>query len=183
MSPRSGLGFAVCSVLLGALAGCTPGGTYGYAKLYTPNDVEENAQASAVDYDPIMAGRRPAEWEGKVVSLFGVIERRDGKGADVDLKLSMRQLQPRNLCETADTDTCRVTVSDQVFATLHAKVKLSGADTGGKVVGPGSLVRVIGKLRPNTPGGDGLPVVEATFYRHWPRNYYVTTKARSYMLR
>jgi len=30
---------------------------------------------------------------------------------------------------------------------------------------------------------DGLPVVHAMYYRHWPRRHFVTTKARTYMRR
>jgi hypothetical protein len=163
--------------------GCGGGGQYGYAKVYAPNDAEEAAEASAVEYDPIMANRRPHEWTGKTVSLFGVVEKRGGKGADADVKVSLRQLQPRNLCETADTDTCRVTVSDQTFGMLHVQLRLEGGDAVGNTVGGGSLVRVIGKLDAKADPSDGLPVVKATFYRHWPRANYVTTKARAYMLR
>lgn len=174
---------AVSALACAGVWGCSPS-QYGYAKVYEPHGAEEAAAETAVEYDPVMANRRPAEWEGKKVSLFGVVMERRGKQEDVDLKLGMRQLQPRNLCETDDNETCRVTVSDHVFATVHATAKLSPEDAlGQKGVAPGSLVRVIGVLEPEVSAVDGLPVVKAEYYRHWPRNYYVTTRARQYMRR
>ena len=82
--------------------GCAPS-PYGYAKVYEAHEAEEAAMEGAVDYDPVMANRRPAEWQGKKISLFGVVVKRDGKQEAADLKLTVRQLQPRNLCETDDS--------------------------------------------------------------------------------
>jgi hypothetical protein len=47
----------------------------------------------------------------------------------------------------------------------------------------GALVRVIGKLSDNVDATDGMPVIVASYYRHWPRNYYVTTAAAQHMRR
>lgn len=157
---------------------------YGHSETYSPLSAEEDAAEDAVDYDPVMANRRPDEWRGKVVSVFGVVEERRGKEEAVDIKISMRQLQSRNLCETEDSSSCRVTVSEQGFATLHVDAKLSPEDAyGEKPLGPGSLVRVVGRLDKEVSAVDGLPVVKATYVRHWPPMHYVTTAARSYMRR
>ena len=41
---------------------------------------------------------------------------------------SVRTLEARNLCDTSDEDTCRVTVSDREHAAVHAHARLSGDD-------------------------------------------------------
>jgi hypothetical protein len=67
---------------------------------------------------------------------------------------------------------------------VHAFAKLDPEDDIGEhSIGPKSLVRIVGKLRDEVSASDGVPVIQASYYRHWPRNYYVTLAARSYMLR
>ncbi len=165
--------------------GCHSPGQYGHSRVYSPLDDESAAAAAAKDYDPIMAERSPDAWKGKPVKLFGVVKSRvQGPGGAADITLSVRTLEPRNLCESSDEDSCRVTVSDREHAIVHALVKLQAEDDIGKLsVGAGSLVRVVGKFRDDVSSADGTPVVGVTYYRHWPRGYYVTTAARSHMLR
>jgi hypothetical protein len=94
----------------------------------------------------------------------------------------MRTLSNRNLCDELDEETCRVTVSDKEHAVVHVLAKLKGDDQLGKLsVGAGSLLRVVGKLSDNVDPDDGMPVLEVNFYRHWPRDYYVTTADASHM--
>jgi hypothetical protein len=65
---------------------------------------------------------------------------------------------------------------------LTALVKLSPEDDRGlHRVTVRSLVRVVGKLY--YASDSSTPVLHATYYRHFPRDEYVTTEARSYMLR
>ncbi|MGH8311365.1 MAG: hypothetical protein ACRETX_16430, partial [Steroidobacteraceae bacterium] len=98
--------------------------------------------------------------------------------------ISVRTLETRNLCDTEDEDTCRVTVSEREHAMLHALVKLSAGDELGEhSVGQGSLIRVIGVIGDDVDQNDGTPVLRATYYRHWPRNFYVTTADREHMRR
>lgn len=165
--------------------GCASGGQWGHSRNYDPLSEEEDATERAVAYDPVMAERRPKEWGTKSVHLFGVVvDRQSGPGGLTDLTLSMRALETRNLCETAEEDSCRVTVSDREHSRLHALVQLRPEDElGEQAVGAQSLLRLVGKLSPEVSGADGLPVIRASYYRHWPRNYYVTSAARSYMLR
>jgi hypothetical protein len=100
------------------------------------------------------------------------------------VKLSVRTLEPRNLCESSDDDSCRVTVSEHEHAIVHALLRLSSEDDIGEhSVGPRSLVRVIGTVTDEVDQSDGEPVLKAKFYRHWPRDFYVTTADRSYMRR
>ncbi|MFO0568375.1 MAG: hypothetical protein U0263_22125 [Polyangiaceae bacterium] len=168
-----------------ALAGCHSPGQYGYARVYSPLSDEETAQKGAKEFDPVMVQRAPDEWRGKAVTLFGVVKARNpGPGGNADLTLSVRSLEPRNLCDTGDEDTCRVTVGDREHAIVHALSKLSGDDDIGKLsVGAGSLVRIVGTLSDNVDPDDGAQVVRVTYLRHWPRDYYVTTADRSHMRR
>jgi len=111
-----------------------------------------------------------------------VKQRGQAPGGMAYLTLSVRTLATRNLCDQMDEDTCRVTVSDHEFAVIHASVKLRAADEIGKEsLAPGSLVRVIGKLTDDVDKTDGMQVMQATYYRHWPRNYFVTMADRDHM--
>jgi hypothetical protein len=44
-------------------------------------------------------------------------------------------------------------------------------------------VRVIGSLTDAVDKNDGTPVITANYYRHWPRNYFVTDADRDHMRR
>lgn len=171
------------SVLL--VAACHSAGPYGHSKVYAPTSDETNALAAAKDYDPVMAQRFPEQWRGKPVSVFGVVTNR-GAGQDgaAYLALSVRTLEPRNLCDTDDEDTCRVTVGDREHAKLHALLKLGADDDIGEhSIGLGSLVRIVGTLGEDVDPNDGTPILRATFYRHWPRGFYVTAAAAGLMRR
>ncbi len=159
-----------------ALLGCG-GGPYGHSVHYVPTSEEASALAGARDFDPVMVEREPEAWRQTTTSLVGVVMNRAlGSAGDAYLTLSVRRLEPRNLCASAnDEDSCRVTVTDRVFGTVHVMVALKGDDLiGDKAVAPGSLVRIVGRLAEQDDANDKAPVVRATFYRHWPRHYYVT---------
>jgi hypothetical protein len=111
-----------------------------------------------------------------------VKQRKEGTGGLAYLTLSVRTLATRNLCDQADDDSCRVTVSDHEFAVVHAATKLRPEDTIGKEsLRSGSLVRVIGKLTDDVDKTDGAAILQANYYRHWPPNYYVTMADRDHM--
>jgi hypothetical protein len=172
--------------LLGlTLFACSSAGPYGYSKTYSPHDDEEDAVANATEYDPIMVQREPDTWKKQKVMLFGIVtSRKEGNGGAAYLTLSMRTLANRNLCDDFDEETCRVTVSDKEHAVVHALAKLKGDDQLGKLsVGAGSLLRVVGKLSDDVDGDDGMPVLEVQYYRHWPRDYFVTSASSSHMRR
>jgi hypothetical protein len=167
------LGFA-------CVMGCSSAGPYGFSRTYTPLDAEEDAAEGAKEYDPVMAQRDKAEWKKTKVSLFGIVNKRAaGPGGTAYLTLSVRTLEVRNLCEELDEATCRVTVGEREFAIVHAVLKLSPSDDiGEKSLNRGSLVRVVGKLTDDVDPEDGSPVLKADYYRHWPRNFFVTTASR-----
>jgi hypothetical protein len=175
----AGLAFAALA------SACGGAGAYGHSKVYAPTGDESRAVSAATEYDPVMAQRFPEQWRGKPVSLFGVVTNRgSGPGGAAYVTVSMRTLEPRNLCDTPDEDTCRVTVSDREHARMHVLLKLSADDElGERSVGLGSLLRVVGTIGDDLDPSDGTPILRATFYRHWPRNFYVTSKAAGSMLR
>ena len=143
----------------------------------TPVEGEETAATGAKDYDPVMYGREPEEWRKRSSTLFGVVTgRAPGPSGAASLTISVRRLEPSNLCtNTNDEDSCRVTVSDRDFGVVRALVKLRPEDDMGEhAVSVGSLVRVIGKFGEDNEGNAGAPVLRAAFYRHWPRYFYVT---------
>ena len=167
------------------LAACHSAGPYGFSRTYQPLSAEDSAAEGAREYDPVMAARDKEEWKKTPTSLFGVVKTRtQAKDGSAYLTLSMRTLSERNLCDDFDEDTCRVTVSEHEHAVLHATVKLSSEDDiGPNSVGRGSLVRVIGKLTDEVDAEDGAPVLRASYYRHWPRNFFVTTADANHMTR
>ncbi len=167
------------------LLACSSAGPYGYSRAYSANDDEEAAVENASEYDPVMAQREPDTWKKQKIMLFGIVtSRKEGPGGAAYLTLSMRTLAERNLCDDFDEETCRVTVGDHEHVVVHALAKLKGDDQLGKFsVGAGSLVRVVGKLSDNVDPDDGMPVLEAQFYRHWPRGYFVTSADASHMRR
>ncbi len=183
MSRMLGLCAAGVAVLLFVVQGCHSAGLYGHARTYVPLSDEADAAQNAKDYDPVMAQRMPDQWKGKRVSVFGVVKQRSaGPGGTADLTLSVRTLAARNLCDNASEESCRVTVSDHEYAVLHALIKLREEDNIGKnSVGIGSLVRVIGKIGDEVDPNDGTPMLRGVYYRHWPRDYYVTTADRATM--
>lgn len=165
-------------------AACHGAGPYGYSANYAPLADEEKAQAGARDYDPVMFQREPEQWRKKPSALFGIVTgRAPGPGGSAYLTLSVRRLEPRNLCTNGnDEDTCRVTVSDRDFGTVHAQVALRPEDDMGEhSVGGGSLVRLVGGFGEDTDPSDGGPVLRATYYRHWPRYFFVTRASAEHM--
>ena len=175
----------VAALALALPLGCGSAGAYGHSRVYSPLPAEEAAASGSERYDPVMVHRLPQEWKNKTLDVFGVVQARaEGRDGLADLTLSVRRLAARNLCESADEESCRVTVGDQELARVHALVKLDQADA----VGPGSLkpqslVRVIGKLEDHVSKEDGSDIIVASHYRHWPAAEYVTEQARSYMRR
>jgi hypothetical protein len=165
------------------LLGCHSAGPYGFARTYQPLSAEQNAVEGAREFDPVMAERDKEEWKKATISLFGIVKAKSSaKNGGAYLTLSMRTLSERNLCDEFDEDTCRVTVSEHEHATLHAIVKLASDDeVGAQSVGKGSLVRVVGKLTDEVDPDDGASVLRVSYYRHWPRHFFVTTAMASGM--
>jgi|GEM_PF-735411 len=165
---------ALAPAIFGA---CRSPGPYGFAMRYAPTADEERAVASAKEYDPVMVQRFPEQWRRQPTSVFGVVTgRASGAGGAAYLTLSVRRLEPRNLCQYAnDEDTCRVTVSDRDFGVLHALLPLRpDDDVGATAVGVGTLVRAVGAFADDTDPGDGGPILRGTWYRQWPPSTYVT---------
>lgn len=172
----------VCVVAL-VLAGCSSPGPYGYARTYVPSDAEQGAERNVRELDLVMAKRRPDEWTSSPVSAFVVVS---AVGAETNgvqmIDASIRRLQKRNLCRGEAETSCRVTVSERGFGRIRVSLRSDAID-GTTRIQPGSLLRVIGKLRVPAEGTDDPPTLSATFHRHWPSDEYVTTALRKYMRR
>ena len=177
MSPR--IAFAALFVA----CACSSAGPYGYSREYSPLDEEEELLDGSRELDPVQIERDRETWKKGRISVFGVVkERKQGPGGATDLTLSMRSLATRNLCDSRDESTCRVTISEREHAIVHAIAALKGEDDlGRKAVMPGSLVRVIGRLAQGVDTKDGSYVLQAQYLRHWPRDEYVTMGERDYM--
>jgi hypothetical protein len=178
--------FAAAAVAAPLFAlGCHSPGPWGHSKIYSPTGVERGAVGGASEFDPRAFERSPEKWRDRPVWLFGIVTNRGvGPGGAAYLAVSIRSLQLRNLCEREDEDTCRVTVSEREHGTVKVLVNLSGEDDRGELsVGPGSLVRVVGTIGQDADPVEGTPILRATFYRHWPRGYFVTTKAAAVLRR
>jgi hypothetical protein len=165
--------------------GCSSAGPWGAARDYAPLDSEAAAAEEAKTFDPVMLGRFFKDWVGKPVSVFGVVTdyNVDAQGK-ADLLLSVRVLQDRNLCDSASEDTCKVTVSENEFATINTRVNLLPDELNGPVrLQRGSLVRVIGPVAKAPHATTGNYVINASYHRHWPSQHFVTTAAREFMRR
>lgn len=191
MSPASLLSTAVRRsrplVVLLTLGACSSPGPYGYAPLYSQLDAEEAATKDSVPYDPSAARRKPDTWKGRLVSTFGVVTEVHAGPNDATRRvlLSMRGLQPRNLCGGPDDDTCRVTVTETEFSVVWGLVPLEAVQpvtTPPDPIQRGSLLRVVGKFVPSKDASEA-PTLDVRFARHWPFQTYVTTGARESMRR
>jgi len=187
LAMRARLGFSsprmkyalTAATLAFALTACGAG-PYGHSPVYVPLSDEPKAVTGARDYDSVMFARQPDEWRKSNVTLFGIVTSRTaGPGGGSYLTLSVRHLEPRNLCDNMhDDDSCRVTVSDADSGVVHVLVKLTGEDDVGEhSVGGGSLLRLVGRIGEDVDPNDGAPVVRAAWYRHWPRYFFVTRAA------
>ena len=134
-------------------AGCGAG-PYGHSRVYAPLDAESTAVDGAEELDPVMARRDPSRWRVKKISLFGVVTKRDDAGPHAGkLTLSVRTLATRNLCESADEESCRVTVSSHEFDVAQAKVRFIDPNDD---VGTDHQMRSVGAVTVQ-PSGPSVP--------------------------
>jgi hypothetical protein len=158
------------------LAGCA-GPSYGHSRVYQLADGEMAAVSGARLYDAsLVSPGGDDSAKGRVV-VFGVVESRSaGPSGQALLKLSVRTLEPRNICATTgDDESCRVTVSDKDAGAVWALVRLrADDDIGPRAVGQRSLLRLAGTIGQDVSPVDGGPIVHATFYRQWPSTQYLT---------
>lgn len=164
--------------MLGA-AGCGGAGKYGYDVDYAPIGDEDDLmeETTFVTYEDVR--RSPKEYQKALLGWFGVVEYETPAGeGKVTVVLTFRTLQPRNLCASFKDDTsCRVTVSEKPGGAFVTTLTLKAADEGGPgQLAIGSLVKVYGHPTGEVDA-EGAPVLEAKWYRQWPRKEYVTTGA------
>lgn len=166
------------------VAACHGPGPYGFSRTYEPLLTEKGhlERAQEIPYEQVK--RAPYDYKEIEIAWFGVVESvTDLPDARAQLLLSFRTPQARNLCRDEYADSCRQTVSETSPGRFVARVALEKAEKAGpERVWVGSLLKIYGK-----PTGDydahGQPVLEASYHRHWPRGYYVTTAQRGAMRR
>jgi hypothetical protein len=160
------------------------GGQYGYDREYVPLSEEESlmANVATVSYEDVR--RDPADYRAATLGWFAVVTsvERDAQGRTL-IHGNHRIHQARHLCSDETAGSCRVTVSDRESGPFTAVVDIHPEDREGDArLWGGSLVKVYG-----SPNGEfdtqGGPIIEAGFYRHWPRGTYVTTGAAASMRR
>ena len=159
--------------------GCGAGGDYGFARTYRPLGEEDDylEQASEVSYEEVR--RDPADYRESMLSWFGIVTGVEGS----TVHMTYRTHQERHLCRDETSRSCRVTVSERPGGAWSAVLQMRAEDQDGQErIWNGSLLRIYG-----SPNGefdsDGGPIVQATYYRHWPRGTYVTTGASGVMRR
>lgn len=166
------------------LTACASGGQYGYTRTYKPLPAEAShfEKAQELPYEQVKT--TPYDYKETEVTWFGVVEgMSELPDGQTQLELALRTHQARHLCHDEYEDSCRMTVSQSSTGKFITRLKLTEAErTGKERVWVGSLLKVYGQ-----PTGDydekGNPVLEVSYYRHWPRGYYVTTAQRSAMKR
>jgi hypothetical protein len=178
------LSSSLLSLLGLSLAACGGGGRYGYARAYEPIDGERAYMERSVDasYEEV---RRARPEEQPNVSWFGVVlGAPEISGGTARVRLSLRAHQERHLCATENADSCRVTVTERELGTFTAQIAIrpEDASSGTDRLWQGSLVRVYGRSQ-GEEDASGDPVVVADWYRHWPRNTFVTTAMSGRMRR
>jgi hypothetical protein len=171
---------AVSAVWLSACSG----GQYGFSRTYEPL-ITERAHLEKAQELPLEDVRKaPYDYKNLEVAWFGVVQSiHDLDDGRTELFLAGRVHQARHLCKDEYQDSCRMTVSESSPGNFVARVKLKREEREGKErIWVGSLLKIYG-----TPTGDyderGDPILDTTYYRHWPRGYYVTTAQRSAMTR
>jgi hypothetical protein len=166
------------------LLGCASN-PYGYAPEYAPLSAEEPyfEQGRAAGYEEVR--RDPAGYSEPLVAWFGVVQRVEpiaGSGKTL-VSMQLHFHQARHLCADQFDSSCRVTISERQGGPFSARIALRPEDQGGRDrVYAGSLLKVYGKVAPDYDQ-DGGPILEAEYYRHWPRGTYVTTSRRGNMRR
>ena len=131
-----------------------------------------------------MYAREPEAWRKSKAVLFGVVtSRAPGPGGAAYLTLSVRKLETRNLCSNAQRrgHVSRHRQRSRFRRRPRARALRPDDDMGEHSVGVGSLVRAVGMFGEDVDPADGAPVMRASFYRHWPRYFFVTRASADLM--
>ncbi len=162
---------------------CGGSGQYGFAREYEPlGDEEDFIDAEQpIGYEDVH--RDPAAYRQSRLGWFGVVTEVNTDGAVTRVAMTFRTHQERHLCSDELSSSCRVTVSERAGGPFTALVDIREEDQSGQDrLGPGSLLKVYGAATGEFDD-EGGPIVQATWYRHWPRGTYVTTAAAGNMRR
>ena len=174
--------------MLGAslvLSACASAGPYNFARNYQPLSAEKpHFKASETPVSLEEVKRDPNGFRDRELGWFGVVTAiGDASHGKTRLELSLRAHQERHLCADESSKSCRLTVSERDLGTFTVDLPLGPEQKEGKDrVWFGSLLKVYG--RPTGEYDDeGGPIIDVSYFRHFPRGTYVTTASKSAMRR
>jgi hypothetical protein len=177
------VGFAMLSV-----TACGPG-PYGYAKYYVASDAEEPFHEKAKDFPYGIVAADPAKYQDRPIAWFGVVKKlKHMDDGQYLVHLSHNSHRERHLCGGQSAKSCRVTVNFKETGNFSVYLRLRPADLepGLEKIQPGTLMRVFARVKCHETDEDqvmcdyndeGGLVLEGDYYRHWPAQHYVTTRA------
>lgn len=174
------------SVLLCSLcwAACGGSGNYNFARSYEPLRAEKShyKSAQAVPYEDVK--RDPNGFRSEEIGWFGVVQGvRDLGDGRTRLSLALHAHQERHLCRDQSASSCRLTIAERDLGPFTADLTLKPEEKQGPDrVWVGSLLKIYGHAS-GEYADDGGPVLNVTYYRHWPRGTFVTTADRASMRR
>ncbi len=173
---------ALCVLCWAACGGSS--NNYNFARSYEPLRAEKghHRAAQAVPYEDVK--RDPNGFKDTELGWFGVVreigELGDGR---TRLSLALHAHQARHLCREPAASSCRLTIAERPLGSFTVELALQPEEKQGRDrVWVGSLLKIYGH-----PSGeyaeDGGPILNVTYYRHWPRGTFVTTADRASMRR
>lgn len=163
-------------------------GPYGFSRYYVPTNEENPFFKQTGDYPYGVVTANPSEFEGQLISWFGVVqsiqETADGRHL---VNMTHNRHKDRHLCADERNSSCRVTVHFKSSGGFSAILALHSSDLvpGLDKIQPGSLLKVYGRVRCRLDVNQekicdynekGEIILEGAYYRHWPARYYVTTR-------
>ena len=184
----------ILTIALWGTAGCGAG-PYGFARYYVPTDQEEPFFQQTRDYPYGVVAANPDEFDGQLISWFGIVESVSGtKDGRYLVRMTHNRHKERHLCADESNSSCRVTVHFKSSGGFSALLALRPEDLvpGLDKIQPGSLLKVYGRVRcqmaedgQKTCDYDeqGGVILEGAYYRQWPARYYVTTRRASSLRR
>jgi hypothetical protein len=183
MPQRTSFFALVCACL--ALSACASSGPYNFARKYKPlGDEKPHFKAAHTPVSLEEVKRDPNGYRNTELGWFGVVTGMgDVSNGKTRLELSLRAHQTRHLCLDESEKSCRLTVSERDLGKFTVDVPLKPEQKQGKDrVWFGSLLKVYGH-----PTGeydyDGGPILDVSYFRHFPQGTYVTTASKGGMRR
>ncbi|MFT3923676.1 MAG: hypothetical protein QM778_14185 [Myxococcales bacterium] len=167
-----------------ACAACGGANNYNFARSYEPLRAEKAHYLSAQAVPLEDVKRDPNGFQTTEIGWFGVVRGlRDLGNGKTRVSMELHAHHERHLCSEQSSSSCRLTIAERDLGSFDGDLMLKPEEKKGPDhVAVGSLLKVYGH-----PTGeyadDGGPVLDVSYFRHWPRGTYVTTADRGTMRR